>query len=312
MSLPPTSIVRSPAYTLFVLEDGSLRTLREGEKTWNKHTLTPWASLDAFLEATKPAWWQVKIAYPKWWFSEAQRLHQELITHQRQYGYAATAADAARMTEEQRAYQAARSHEKTFGVAHVKFRAEIVAPLVKKYGLVKAMDEDAINYTYGTVGSPASKTAEQQLREVEPDPAKWTTFWQTMKDAKKKKFYQQLMYRYLWRSSEVRKAENAASAAAAPVPAPTPAPTPPPAPAPTTSPRRKHLEAAIKAKGLEKVVTIDLENERKLTARDAAGEICSEAHSLSFDTVFATIHMNEGWSSNHYMPLNDYLEMYAE
>jgi hypothetical protein len=304
MSLPPTSIVRSPTYTLLVLDDGSLRTLREGNKTWNKHTLAPWASLDAFLEAAKPAWWQVKIGYPKGWFNEAQRLHQERIAHQKQYGYANMMDEAARMTEEQRAYQAARSHEKTFGVAHVKFRAEIVAPLVKKYGLVKALDQDAINYTYGTVGSPASKTAAQQLREVEPDPAKWTTFWRGLKDPKQKKFYQQLMYRYLWRSTEARKAEEAEAAAAAPAPA---APA-----APTTSPRRKHLEAAIKAKGLEKIVTIDLENERKLTARDAAGEICSEAHSLSFDTVFATIHMNEGWSSNHYMPLNDYLEMYAE
>ncbi len=208
MSFPPTSIVRTPTHTLFVQEDGSLRTLREGNRTWKGNTLAPWDSLDAFLEAAKPAWWQVKIGYPKGWFSEAQRLHQERIEHQKQYGYAQVAADAARMTEEQRRYQAARSHEKTFGVAHVKFRAEIVAPLVKKYGLVKAMDEQAINYTYGTVGSPASKTAEQQLREVEPDPAKWTTFWQTMKDAKKKKFYQQLMYRYLWRSDEVRAAEQ--------------------------------------------------------------------------------------------------------
>jgi hypothetical protein len=298
MSLPEGSIVRSPTYTLLVLGDGSLRTLREGDRTWKEHTLAPWVSLGAFLEAAKPTWWQAKIEYPKGWFNEAHRLMNA-------FRQDVNAKNTLTLVEH---YQKLREyHTKIFADAHAKFRAEIVEPVVKKYGLLRAMDlQGQVGYTYGTAGSPASKTAAEQLREVEPDPEKWTTFWQSMKDPKQKKFYQQLMYRYLLRSTEARKAEVAEAAVAAPA-APPAAP-----PAPTTSPRRKHLEAAIKAKGLEKVVTIDLKNERKLTARDAAGELCSEAHSLSFDTVFATIHMNEGWSSNHYMPLNDYLEMYAE
>jgi hypothetical protein len=206
MSLPAGSIIRSPSNTLIVLEDRSLRTLRDGNTTWKETALAPWASLDTFLAETKPIWWQVTFDYPKGWFDEAHRLHKERVEHVKVYGV--EFYNEKHLTEEQRAYREARSDEKTFGVAHAKFRAEIVEPFVKAHGLTKASDTvTRYDYTYGTVGSPASKTAAQQLREAEPDSTKWTTFWHNLPDLKERKKYEELLYRYLLRSTVVRATE---------------------------------------------------------------------------------------------------------
>jgi hypothetical protein len=202
MALPTGSKIRASSHTLLVEKGGSLRTLRDGDKTWKGNTLAPWASLDAFLAEAKPAWWEATIEYPKGYFDEAWRLRQEFLNR-------LNGPEFVHLTQEQRWSQASQSHKDIFQKAHSKFRTEIVEPFKAKYGLMRAVDQQGTDYTYGTVGSPVSKTAAQRLREVEPDPVKWTTFWKTITDEKKQKMYRQLMYRHLWRGPGARAAEVA-------------------------------------------------------------------------------------------------------
>jgi hypothetical protein len=202
MSLPTGSKIRASSHTLLVEKDGSLRTLREGDRTWKGNTLAPWASLDTFLETVGPAWWEAAIEYPKGYFDEAWRLRQDFLNR-------LNGPEFAHLTQEQRWAQASQSHNDIFQKAHSKFRTEIVEPFKAKYGLMRAVDHQGTDYTYGTAGSPVSKTAAQRLCEVEPDPAKWTTFWKSVVDEKQQKMYRQLMYRHLWRGPEARAAEVA-------------------------------------------------------------------------------------------------------
>jgi hypothetical protein len=287
------STIRTPSYTLLVRPDGSLRTLREGDKTWKGNKLPSWTDFDAFLAEKAPAWWQIEFKYPKGWFDEANRL-----------------------------YRAGQSYESTLGAANVKFRAEIISPFVMEFGMKKAPDQFAWLNLYGTEGSPASKTAEQQLREVEPDPAKWPILWLNVKDEKERKRLMDLAER--WR----RFGGGASPAPVPPAPVP-PAPSPPVPQALPPSDRKAHILRLAQEKGVAHMISFEPDGrDRKFYVHDrSAGTghhpltyaerddwdetLCAEAHSLSFDTVFATIYMRDGGCSNHYMPLNDFLELYT-
>lgn len=267
MSFPSGSVIRTPTHTLLVRPDGSIRTLREGERTWKGNELISWSSFDAFLAEKKPAWWEVNLEYPTDWFKEA--------TEQRRAGVPDHAS---------------------FGVAHAKYRADIIAPLVEKYDLKKAPDQYAYYHLYGTAGSPASKTAEQQFREVEPDPAKWMGLYRNATSEKEKKKFQDLAER-------VRRFGP-------PVP---PAPPSPPAPKPVQAPltRTQHILKVAEEKRVKHMVVLEPASERQFYVYDN-DELCAEVRSLSFSTVFATIYMNNGGCSNHYMPLADFFELYTQ
>ena len=296
MNFPSGSVIRTPTYTLLVKENGSLRCLREGERTWRSNgitnaTMPSWKNLDVFLYEQEPEWWQVDISYPKDWFLPAKQAADEAVKRGEPCGH-------------------------IYSARHKDFRDQIVNPLVAFYRLMKAADEFPATYKYGTHGSPYSKTAEQLFREVEPDPRKWVELaYARGVPAKNREKYLNLWYRYQQTQSPLVPRPDSV-----PVGPVVPAPPAPPAPvAPTPAPtaadiRREHLERAIKAKKLRSFlsVVVDPEVKRKIRVTDTDGEICGEAYSLSLDTVFATIYHEEGGFSGCYMPLNDFLELYTE
>lgn len=309
MNFPAGSVIRTPAYTLLTKPDGYLRCLREGEKTWKSNgvnTMMPyWLNLALFLAEKKPEWWQVDIAYPKDWFVAGEHP-------------ASTAGGDASFGEE--AYRQKQPTNEIYNELHKKFREEIVAPLAQHWGLLKASDESSYVHKWGTYGSPYSKTAEQQFREIEPDQRKWIEMaYAPGVSAKAREKFLGLWYRY--QRSQKTPAAPPAPPAAPPAPPAAPAAPPPAAPpAPIAVPltraekRKEWLELTIKAKKLKPFLsaTVDPENVRKITVVDRDGEICGEAFSLSPDTVYATIYLENGGSSNHYMPLTDFLALYTE
>jgi hypothetical protein len=76
--------------------------------------------------------------------------------------------------------------------------------------------------------------------------------------------------------------------------------------------RKQHILRLAREKDVAHMISFEPDSrDRKFSVYDRDDELCAEAHSLSFDTVFATIYMLDGSSSNHYMPLNDFLELYT-
>lgn len=157
------SIIRTRDTTALVLKDGSLRTLRYGNVTWSKggvcQKLPSWASLDEFLSRAQPVWWTVEFKYPVGWFTTAHAQHKERVT--------ALPRDSCYFAASQKVW------DECFGARRQAFLDEIVAPICVKYGLTRAADYDPNKMLFGTVGSPAARTAVEQLLEMEPDRTKW-------------------------------------------------------------------------------------------------------------------------------------------
>ena len=164
------SIIRTPHTTALVLKDGSLRALRIDDRTWSKggvrQEMPTWRDLDDFLKLAQPAWWTVEFKYPKDWFTEAHRQHRErVIALPRGETYFAASQKV---------------WDETFGARRQAFLDEIVAPICAKYGLTRAADYDPNEVVFGSAGSPAARTAVEQLLEMEPDRTKWADrMWET-------------------------------------------------------------------------------------------------------------------------------------
>ena len=170
-SIPSGSIVRTPQHSLLVLKDGSLRTLRDGDKTWSKRgvrqELPSWASLDDFLAAANPTWWTIDFKYPVGWFTEEihKQYRERCAALPRGEGYL---------------HASQKVWDETFGVRRQAFLDEIVLPICTKYGLTRAADYNPNEVLFGTAGSPVARTAAEQLFELEPDRTKWADrMWET-------------------------------------------------------------------------------------------------------------------------------------
>lgn len=270
MSIEPGSTIRTPEQTLVWSADGSLLCTREGDREWPAaadaefdEAQPVYSSLEAFLAVRKPAWWEIHFALPRMAFAKASVLFHE----------------------------GRGSWAETVGAAHTRFLKEVVTPFVTTWGLARAPDQLARVYLYGTAGSPARKTAEQQFREMEADVRNWARLvWDTPEGEERKR------YAALW--------ERYCKA--------TPHEAGPPRPG-----RPSAFEPAA-AGG--PVVRESPGNPRLIEVFDRNDRRIAQALKLSDSMVFATMYpeaaagadaaASKQPSNSHYMPLRHFLEVY--
>jgi hypothetical protein len=180
--IPKNSLIRTPQHTLIVMnEQGNLRALRDGDKTWSKkgvrEEMNGWRDLDLFLMETQPAWWSIEFVHPPGWFMEASNLCFQRTKH---LSWVSNSCEIESIRKE------------IFDPVNARFRDEILTPFITKYGLTRASDYSENELVYGTLSSPVARVAEEQLLEIEPDRTKWS-----IGVVQKKKGFMTLYRRYL-------------------------------------------------------------------------------------------------------------------
>ena len=197
-----SSIIRTPKYTLLVLENGNIRALRDGAHVWSKNKvrqdMPTWPNLDQFLREASPLWWTIDCAFPVGWFNDMNIKFENLAN--------TMPTDFQKLDTTWR---------ESIDAEKKRFYDEIITPLVKRYNLVRAMDYNNNENVFGTLDSPAARMAEEQMLELEPDRTKWTTRAYSQRDS----YFRRLYNRN--RSYTYRKMrEEKVKAAAAPLPLP--------------------------------------------------------------------------------------------
>ncbi len=183
--IPTNSIIRTPKYTLLVLKDGNIRVLRDGAHVWSKNKIRQdmptWPNLDQFLKEASPLWWTIDCTHPVGWFNEMKIKFDKQIKE----------------ISRDMVVDHPRSNiiwKELYDTEEKKLYDQIIAPMVKRYNLVRAMDypnHEINEITFGTLESPVARMAEEQMLELEPDRAKWETRAYSQND---KHFYR-LYYR---------------------------------------------------------------------------------------------------------------------
>lgn len=74
---------------------------------------------------------------------------------------------------------------------------KVVGQIVAAYGLKKAPDQEPSVHLYGTSGSPATQTAEQQMRALEPKLSRWPSLVHHFHSFEEKRRMIRLWQRYV-------------------------------------------------------------------------------------------------------------------
>lgn len=208
------SIIRTPQYTLLVLENGNVRALRDGVKSWSKNKvrqeMPTWHDMDQFLNEINSLWWTIDFIYPVGWFNNMKTKYDNLFKDMNSRDYPTLNATWQELT----------------AIEEKKFYDQVVSPLVIRHNLARAMDYRNNDNTYGTLNSPAARMAEDQMLELESDRTKWTARAYSQNDSYFRRLYgRNRNYKYMKMQEEKKKADAALSITqASPLPLPLPLP----------------------------------------------------------------------------------------